>query len=549
MPISEKLKQILSDLAVGGPIFGGMKVAASNPEAVSQGVEELYGAAKSAAPFLEVGGIAGPLEKGIQVAKQAPIWYSGLEKVIRERMPPMATVEQAKALVGGGKKAENVGVVDWLKGMVPGSKVRKEEVLGKVREGRQEFEDVVLETAADGTVTGEQRARMVGPEYSQYVEPGGANYKELFVTAPKAAKVNSEEMRTINKLGQMFGDDRSLWPAEYRRYANEAETTKVWRDGHSNYSDIENPIVRLRFNDRTTPDGKKILFLEELQPPSGSQWWEVNGKKFEGEEASKKAKEYATSIGATAEKRFGGEFAKMPPMYRDSWREIGMKRALKYAADNGYSGVAWTPGEVQVKRYPGVGEHVDELQVFRGVGGEGTSDIVAIRNGQQVKTPITVKDSELAGKVGKDLASKILSGSKVHQSYKGMDLFIGGEGLRKVYDEDLPNVANQFGKKYGGKVETTKIKVADDIYADFAAFRRRYLADHPDATPQEVTVKYGDETQAGRANIMKEVPYIPITPPMAKSLTTEGVPYFAPVLPPPMATTDSDKKKEKSNGR
>jgi hypothetical protein len=86
-------------------------------------------------------------------------------------------------------------------------------------------------------------------------------------------------------------------------------------DGHGSYSGIDNPVVRIRFNDRTDVDGNKVLFLEELQPPNNP------------------------------------EFGKMPKTLQDRWLAIGLKRMIRYAADNGYDKVAWTTGEQQVQRY------------------------------------------------------------------------------------------------------------------------------------------------------------------------------------------------------
>ena len=89
----------------------------------------------------------------------------------------------------------------------------------------------------------------------------------------------------------------------------------AWKDGHSQYSDIPNPIVRLRTNERTTADGKRMLFIEEIQAPQK------------------------------------GQFEKMPALFQKNWREIAFKWALRTAADNGFDLVGYTTGKQQAERY------------------------------------------------------------------------------------------------------------------------------------------------------------------------------------------------------
>ena len=47
-----------------------------------------------------------------------------------------------------------------------------------------------------------------------------------------------------------------------------------------------------------------------------------------------------------------GKIADAP--FKKNWYELTMKRLIKYAIDNGYDGIAFTTGEMQVLRYPGM---------------------------------------------------------------------------------------------------------------------------------------------------------------------------------------------------
>ena len=45
----------------------------------------------------------------------------------------------------------------------------------------------------------------------------------------------------------------------------------------------------------------------------------------------------------------------------------------------------------------------------------------------------------------------------IWKGLSGLDLKIGGEGMKKYYDEIYPNFLNKYGKKYGAQVGETKV--------------------------------------------------------------------------------------------
>jgi hypothetical protein len=71
--------------------------------------------------------------------------------------------------------------------------------------------------------------------------------------------------------------------------------------------------------------------------------------------------------------------------------------------------------------------------------------------------------------MGKELAEKLLnkklstilteSGKEKIHILKKADIEIGGEGMKKYYDEIYPAFLNKFGKKYGVKVEDNIIDI------------------------------------------------------------------------------------------
>jgi hypothetical protein len=97
---------------------------------------------------------------------------------------------------------------------------------------------------------------------------------------------------------------------------------------------------------------------------------------------------------------------------------------------------------------------------------------------------------------------------------KGDDLTIGGEGMKKYYDEIYPKFLDKYGKKYGASVGETKIKTGN-AYAQTKGI------------PATETIRYLD-----------------ITPQM-KEGTSKGQPLFAatPLLPA-TSLLDEEKRKE-----
>jgi len=280
-------------------------------------------------------------------------------------------------------------------------------------------------------------------KFHTYQEPGGTNYKELFVTAPTSESASPFRVTKMGTGRNRGGDwwvlntsdntyagalSGSLTEQEALDFAKKTYKSNVgWKDGHPQYSGIQNPIVRLRFNDRTGPKGEKILYLEEVQPPS-------------------------------AEKQ-----KKMPAELIKRWREIGMKRAIKYAVDNGYDKVAWTPGKIQTERYR-LSKQVDSLQYVKSENGnyaikaqpKGSSDLELLGH---------YKPEELEGIVGKGVAEQIKAGAgdsikfSNYKTLSGLDLDVGGEGLAKIYNQDLPNVAKKLGAKINPVEMPNKLEV------------------------------------------------------------------------------------------
>jgi len=102
----------------------------------------------------------------------------------------------------------------------------------------------------------------------------------------------------------------------------------------------------------------------------------------------------------------------------------------------------------------------DSLKVFatkRGI------DVKALEFGEPQKAGGTTLKQEIKLKNGieQEVAKKIMESNS--QTIKGEGLNIGGEGMKKYYDEVYPNYLNKLGKKYGSQVGETRIKTGRGV--------------------------------------------------------------------------------------
>jgi hypothetical protein len=154
----------------------------------------------------------------------------------------------------------------------------------------------------------------------------------------------------------------------------------------------QNILLHVRFSDRTV-DGKKTLFLEELQ----SDWHQQAQKKGYRVGASPEIEKAYTDAQAEVERLYSTEAEIQSPEFQDAltrrndayqaysaanrgvadapfkktWHELGVKRMLAWAAEHGYERLAWTTGRQQAERY-GLANFFDRIEVtpFYEVGGD-----------------------------------------------------------------------------------------------------------------------------------------------------------------------------------
>jgi hypothetical protein len=198
---------------------------------------------------------------------------------------------------------------------------------------------------------------------------------------------------------------------------------------------------------------------------------------------------------------------------KDTWYQLALKRVLKYAADNGYERVGLTTGSRQAERYD-LSKQVDEIAVpmvkedgsrsVRIDPTQGTS-IKLMVDKDGVVTGYGSGSTQFSGKklnevIGKEMADKVMS-ANAETYFSGLDLKVGGEGMKKYYDEIYPTYLQKYGKKWGAKVGETSIEVD----------RTRDSSGIPSMYPGKEPVRYIDITPEMRKSVGKGQPLFTAT--------------------------------------
>lgn len=174
----------------------------------------------------------------------------------------------------------------------------------------------------------------------------------------------------------------------------------------------------------------------------------------------------------------GGDIERAPFDKTEAWMALGFKRALRWAADQGLTRVAWTTGAMQADRY-NLAKQIHALGYER----EGETFKLFGREEEDgsVRPLGDFETKELSGVVGKELAAKMTAGEGTPSSeiwarppagsppaakdkWFRVDLKVGGEGMKTFYDVMLPKYAERYTRKWGGTVGTAVLRQAVAVH-------------------------------------------------------------------------------------
>lgn len=232
--------------------------------------------------------------------------------------------------------------------------------------------------------------------------------------------------------------------------------------------------------------------------------------------------------------------------YRKTWPLQLFKRALRDAVLSGKNWIGWPEGSVIADRF-NLSNQIDVIQWAK------RADDRYLIRAKQGNRSVIEKDNltatEVEYLVGRDIAQKVVDRAKNEAidgggELKGLDLKVGGEGMKGFYDNILPKEIGNYVKQWGAKVEKSGISAGDEFspkaggaitnvvdsdgtvltrYDQQDATRRRELATrwiegnrwrYPDARLEE--------------GVFQETPIwrIDITPEMRKSISESGQTLF-----------------------
>jgi hypothetical protein len=416
------------------------------------------------------------------------------------------------------------------------------------------------------------------PRYEKYQLAGGDNYREILLTLPENMSAYDKYAKSLReKYGQGGFANLPLTDIERARldkfYAG--EDVSPYKSSHF---DQPNILAHMRVNDRIDADGKKMLLVEEIQ----SDWHQAGREKgYNDPKSQNQAQQQITALkeehkrlgklkeqakteeekNAIAQQRFDlmnqaqelskvGKTGVPDAPFKDTWYQLALKRLTKYAADNGYERIGLTTGKRQIERFAdSLRQNVDEIAFSSGYPNKDITTIAASQNGQ-ITFSGTVKDGKFIdgqaqGKtveevLGKSMAKQIAE--KESGVLKGDNLTVGGEGMKKYYDEIYPKFLDKYGKKYGAKVgetsiNTGKVQSKDELAAQIYG-RGEIYRNLPSEQKRKIDVMFMDMARD------EPIRYLDITPQM-KEGTSKGQPLFAATPAIPAAgLLDEEKRKE-----
>lgn len=334
------------------------------------------------------------------------------------------------------------------------------------------------------------------------------------------------------------------------------------------FNDVPNYLAHARYNERESPEGS-VLHAEEIQSdlhqegrksgyPSNENRSALEAERDAAKLAWVKARDiYVSAQNALAadgykdnplntrlrkveaesktemdghsrtvreiNQRLDATMSRIPNApFKKSWHELVFKNLLRTAAEKGKDWLSWTTGEQQAKRY-GLSKSIQRVTLQKALGHSDKLYLSAHDlNGRRVVDKMIDGPKQVEDYIGKEAAKKLVEqpwtpyteetsrGGSIthdHKQLSGLDLKVGGEGMKGFYDQILPRFADKYLKKYGVKTEKLPLSTG---YTDPAL--KRYVGDG----------KGSDQL------IPTKVHAVRITPEMRKDILEKGQPLYMP---------------------
>lgn len=429
----------------------------------------------------------------------APVFYSKLLAALQsaEGAPNVAPAAQwikwldGRQRAGDIRKAEReaTGVDAWL---TAHQLVSREALTAYAQAHAITIEETLL---SDSDIAESTHDNRLAAKYQDHSLPGGSNYREIILHLPSRGAIKHTGLLTGLEGGQAdnvlteialkgmeeldYGrteDDRiefDDFTTEQRQTINEivyseTQQTVQWTtvgdqdlDYYSSHYYTPNILAHIRLNERMDADGRRLLFVEEIQSDKGQEWLSL----------SKKVSAGTAGPEDTAKLELINTFAFNKT---DEWVALCMRRIVRWAAEHNFDTVGWAPGIVQAERYS-ICDDADRVSVVPSEERH-TYRLQAYKDGVTTFNKDIASLSGLDGIIGKAAAEKARDAiSATGQCVlEGDDLRIGGHGMSTFYDEIVPQCIHRIFKPFDVRTDASHLFVASGKDAgrriDFQAF-------------------------------------------------------------------------------
>ena len=421
----------------------------------------------------------------------------------------------------------------------------------------------------DAIVTARHEYGPTRPKFRDYALDDGKNYQETLLTLPMAErKYVYDVFDSRTQKSKQFATR-----AEAENFANQDKTGNTFvsemqvgkEDYISGHWEQPNVMAHVRTQDFVDADGKNMRVIEEVQ----SDWHQAGREKGYGNKLKERysfnelpdgrielldeGRLVSTSRNmddAVQEAKAvdGYDYGVPDAPMKETWYQTALRKAVKDAIDAGQDRVGITTGARQAERY-NLRKQVDG--VFYTKNDDGTFNVSVAKNDKEVWADTSIKPEKLSDVIGKELTKKIVDGSGANENgvkaLRGLELEIGGEGMKKYYDDVYPKYLEKFAKKYGATVKEVNVKVGDEwpfpieVSSDGNQYWLYGRDPRADGVQRNLSKKFDNLGDAYKARdeiydgYHEPVRYIEITPEMRKAFggKDKGVPLFqaAPLIP------------------
>jgi len=313
------------------------------------------------------------------------------------------------------------------------------------------------------------------PTYEQYTLPGGSNYREVLFQRPMSeAAVRVDSANRAGRPGAP--EDIDEWKG-------------VYRGPHFNELNV---LAHVRLKDRVTPDGKKVLFVEEVQ----SDWHQHGkGSGYAVPGALDAATEELHSKRNEIAKHWNGAkqyISELPDLLRTALERI---TGTQFRPESGFEpartrtalGLLEHPSELRATAYHkkiGSLDHISDTDMAHFADGlrsyvERANDATDLEQELESKfyrlqgappdAPFKSNWHELVMRRVLQMATEggydKVAWTTGEQQAARYGEHIQGEAHGFLYDTVIPQYLNKFGKRFGARVGTTDIETRPGVMA------------------------------------------------------------------------------------